>query len=154
MIHIIGTAHSTQIWCDAVRDGTSLDASAAVVAAFEAFLSNAAVSFGAVVIGEEMSEEGIAIYAGGSSIAKTICARLDIRHAYCDPDTAECERLGIARENWDARESVWASAIEAVVNPDDVAIFVCGAGHADRFFALLAQRGIPARIHCRDWTLL
>lgn len=154
MIHIIGTGHSTQIWSDAVRNGTSLDASAAVVSAFEAFLSEAAVALGAVAIAEEMSEEGVARKADGASVAKIVCERLGIRHAYCDPDTAARQRLSIASDDWAAREAFWANAIQQFAEPGDTIIFVCGAGHVDRFAALLAREGMPTRVHCRDWTLL
>ena len=153
MIYIIGTGHSTQIWSGAVRDGTT-DTSAEDVAGFEAFLLDAATALGVVAIAEEMNEEAIGMRPGGSSVAKAVCARLGIRHAFCDPDTAERRRLGIAKEDWAAREAYWWSAMQRLVWPVETLLFVCGACHVDGFSALLAREGTLAQIYCRDWTLL
>ena len=137
-----------------MREGTSLDASAKMLADFETFLLDAVAALGVTAICEEISAEGVARRVGGSSVAKEVCARLGIRHAYCDPDTAERQRLGIADEDWAAREAYWCSAIQDLVAPGQTLLFVCGAGHVDRFAALLERRGMRARIHCRDWTLI
>ena len=72
-------------------------------------------ALGVVAIAEEMNEEAIGMRPGGSSVAKAVCARVGMRHAFCDPDTAERQRLGIAKEDWAAREAYWWSAIQRLV---------------------------------------
>ena len=39
MIHIIGTAHRTQYWSDAIRQNKSIDTCAAIVGRFEKLLA-------------------------------------------------------------------------------------------------------------------
>lgn len=153
MIYIIGTRHSLQVWTDAVRKGESLDASPQEVAAFESYLLNSTQSLNAGIIAEEASEESVAAYVGGSSVAKGVAAQLGIKHLFCDPDTAQRRSIGKVGEELDAaREAVWLEHLEGCDPNNRSVIFVCGAKHVDTFKDRLDSKQILAEIHCADWT--
>jgi hypothetical protein len=152
MIHIIGTAHArTQFWSDAIRRRQSLDACAATVERFEAYLREATISLRAKVIAEENSEHVVAQLEGGSSVAKKVAEELRVHHVYCDPDPNERQALNI-QTNED-RETIWMHRVRPF-SPNEVSIvFVCGADHSLTFRSLLERSGLRTQIYCQDWTM-
>jgi hypothetical protein len=152
MIHIIGTAHSVQCWSDAIKSGIDCDADPTTVKRFERYLHDAALLLGVTAIAEELSQKAVEQRRGGSSVAKEVARRLGLRHFFCDPDRDEREALGVSTGV--DREAVWASRLEPLSPNETSMIFLCGANHSDTFKRTLERRGLDARIHCDDWTLL
>jgi hypothetical protein len=103
-------------------------------------------------IAEELSQKAVEERRGVSSVAKEVARRLGLRHFFCDPDRDEREALG--GSTGVDREAVWASRLEPLSPNETSMIFLCGANHSDTFKRTLERRGLDARIHCGDWTLL
>jgi len=151
MIHIIGTAHRTQYWSDAIRQSKSIDTCAAIVGRFENYLRDSATSLNVTVIAEELSEQLVDQMEGGASVAKTVVEELGLRHAYYDPNREERIALGVGERPED-REPIWMARIQPFSPNETSIIFVCGAEHSVSFQSLLERNSLHARIHCQDWT--
>jgi hypothetical protein len=149
MIHIIGTAHSTQCWSDAVRKNEAANTCRVTVRRFESYLRDAATSLNATVIAEEFSRQLVDKLPGGSSVAEKVPDELGLRHAYCDPDLEERTALNVT--NPEDREPIWMERIRPFSPNDTSIIFVCGATHSVSFHLLIERNGIYARIHCQDF---
>jgi hypothetical protein len=180
VIHIIGTAHSLQVWTDAKRNGESLDARREAVEAFESYLADVAGSWKADMIAEEASDEWVAAHGhGASSVAKDVATKLGIQHLFCDPDTGQRRAIGLKvgeelrahgmtvsketgrewadvhdaeiKKQFSTREAVWLERLEGCGPNSRSIIFVCGADHVDTFKAALDAKKLIAGIRCRDW---
>jgi hypothetical protein len=150
MIHIIGTAHSTQYCSDAIRRRESIDTDLETVQQFEQYVRDAARSLGATTIAEELSQQYVEAREGGISVCKKVADDLGLHHLFCDPDRGERQSLDITTT--DQRETIWVCRVAKLARNDTSVIFVCGADHCSTFRAKLEQRGLQARIHCDDWT--
>ena len=183
MIHLLGTAHSAQVWSDAKRNGVSLDADKEMMMKFEKFLEAVARVHEASAIAEEASEEWVLAHGPGvSSVAKDVSERLGIRHLFCDPNTEERRAIGLKvgpemmdhatkiavqtgrdfvevyrqeiRKGFVLREGIWIDRLEKFDPNKAPLIFVCGADHVDTFGAALESKHTRTSVHCRDWTEL
>jgi hypothetical protein len=96
MIHIIGTCHKTQICTDLIKRKALGAPPLSKVQAFQKYITDAAISLHAAVIGEEMSEDRISAYGyNAGSVAKTVAQRLNIAHVFCEPNQCERQKLGL-----------------------------------------------------------
>jgi hypothetical protein len=58
------------------------------------------------------------------------------------------------RKQFPVRETFWATRL-AEYNPQaNPVVFICGANHSETFHETLGEKGMEARVHCPDWTLL
>lgn len=183
MIHIIGTCHKTQIWTDLVKKKALGAAPLSKVEDFQKYLTDAAISLCAGVIGEEMSEDRILAFGhNATSVAQLVARRLNLPHVFCEPNYTERQELGLragdemvdhvngianrtdrgflevqseeVRKQFAVRESFWVTRL-APHDPDtNSVVFICGADHCETFSETLRQKGLEARLHCPDWTLL
>jgi hypothetical protein len=183
MIHIIGTCHKTQIWTDLIRKKALGSAPLSKVEAFQRYLADAAVSLRAGAIGEEMSEDRILDYGyNATSVAQLVARHMNIAHVFCEPNQNERQKLGLragdemvehvngivqrtgrpfpevhseeVRKQFPIREAFWATRLAAHEPDTNSVVFICGADHCETFPESVRQKGLEARLHCPDWTLL
>jgi hypothetical protein len=130
-----------------------------------------------------MSEDRILAYGhNATSVAQLVARHLKIAHVFSEPNQSERQELGLragnemvehvhgianrtgtaflevhaeeVRKQFAVRESFWATRL-APHNPDtNSMVFVCGADHCETFPETLRQKGLEAKLHCPDWTLL
>jgi hypothetical protein len=153
LIHIVGTAHSTQMWSDAIKNGTSCDAKRATIEKFQSYLREVAVSLRATAIAEELSRQVVKQRDGGASVAEQVARDLKLQHHYCDPDREERQERHIESTDVAAREEFWLTCLQPLDPNATSIVFVCGADHCETFKAMLDKRKLQAQIHCPDWTL-
>jgi hypothetical protein len=123
MIHIIGTAHErTQYWSDAIRRGEAIDTNSEIVRQFEQYVRDAARSFAATTIAEELSQQCVEERDGGISVCKKVADDLGLHHLFCDPDRDERQKLDITTT--DQRESIWVSRV-AKLAPNEPRLSSC-----------------------------
>lgn len=183
MIYIIGTCHKTQVWSELVKKQPLGVVPLAKIKAFQKFVAEAAISLGAVTIGEEMSEDRMLVYGHNAmTVAQLVARNLKIAHVFCEPDQNDRRALGLragdemaqhaseiatrtgrtfpqvheeeVRKQFSTRERFWATRL-APYNPEGNSVmFICGADHSATFPDTLRQKGFRAIVQCPDWTLL
>jgi hypothetical protein len=183
MIHIIGTCHKTQIWSDLIKKKALGATPLSKMEDFQRYLSDAAVSLRVAAIGEEMSEDRILDYGhNATSVAQLVARHSNMAHVFCEPNQNERQKLGLragdemvehvngiakktgrpflevhseeVRKQFPVREAFWATRLASHKPDTNSVLFICGADHCGTFSETLRQRGLAARLHCRDWTLL
>jgi hypothetical protein len=183
MIYLIGTCHKTQVWSDQVRRQPLGIVPLAKMKAFQKFVTEAAMSVGAATIGEEMSEDRMAVYGHNAiTVAQLVARHLNIAHVFCEPTATERQALGLrvgdemvehakaiaartgrdflqvhdeeVRKQFLTRETFWAERLARYSPEANPAVFICGAEHCATFPETLRQNGFEATVHCPDWTLL
>ena len=85
IVRLLGLNHGHQLQGYALGDWR----------AFDAYLSEFCVVNKIDLIGEELSEEALALWHATDSVARTVAVRLLIEHLFCDPESEERHRLGI-----------------------------------------------------------
>ena len=141
------------------------------------------MSVGAATIGEEMSEDRMAVYGHNAiTVAQLVARHLSITHVFCEPNETERQALGLrvggemvehakaiaartagdwiqvhkeeVRKQFSTREAFWTERV-AQYDPEATSVvFICGADHCATFPETLRQNGFEATVHCPDWTLL
>lgn len=167
-ILIIGTSHRFQI----EGYGTDRDWER-----FSFFLESLVKKNPVDLIAEELNDEVISLCHACDSVARVVSRRLGIRHLFCDPDSAERNRLGIKRRkeivsefgfggelsqeqsmkvdaveqgHWDKRERYWLERL--LEEKRDGCIFILGANHVERFCRLLDGAGLSWEVIEKDWS--
>lgn len=167
-ILLIGTSHRFQL------EGCGTDGH---WKAFSSFLESLVRRRTVDLIAEELNEEVVSLCQATDSVARAVARRFDIRHLFCDPDSAERDRLGIKRRkeiisdfgysgelsqeqsakvdtvehgHWDKRERYWLERLREQKRGS--CIFVVGANHVERFCRLLDIRELSWEIVERDWA--
>lgn len=161
---LIGTSHKYQI------QGGSVDQ--AVSNQFERLLISLCSAHMANGIAEEMNQVALTERKASETIAQVVAVSLGIGHQLSDPIPEIRQRLGICSEseirvqgwqqNWsqelieaevrkshEIRENYWLAQLKLFNSWPT--IFVCGAGHAEPFAALLRGEGLEVIIAASDW---
>ena len=183
MIYVIGTCHKTQIVNDQVRRGALGTVPLAKVLAFQKYLTDTAKAVGAIAVCEELTAERVLAWGDNAvSIAETAAKSIGIRHAFCEPTGQDREQLGLrsgdvmvkhardiaerrnrdfleiyreeVRKQFPVREKFWLSRLKLFEPGTYPLIFVCGADHSQSFVRTAMELGLPAVVHCEDWTTL
>lgn len=179
--HSVQVRRPAKLNADSDLDLEEIDAlERQTIEAFSGYLENTVKLLEADAIAEEASEEFVAMHGhGASSVAKDIGSKSAIPHLFCDSNTAERKTLGLrtgpelvsyakqvasttgvdwcdvhreeVKKGFEVREDAWLEALMSLKPKYNLVIFLCGADHVGTFTATLASRGIPSRIHCRDW---
>ena len=167
-IFLVGISHRYQV------EGHGADAEWRT---FSSFLESLVRARPVDLIAEELTEEVIFLCHAADSVARAVAGRFGMRHLFCDPDSAERNRLGIKgrREiilelgysgllspeqsekvdaveegHWDKREHYWLERIRELKH--DSCIFILGANHVERFCRLLESVSISWEVIEKDWV--
>lgn len=114
---------------------------------FAHYLEDQARCAGADVIAEELSEESLARSQARASVAREVASLLEVRHLFCDPDSAQRQQLSIEADV--QREQYWLQEIEQARGT--VTLFICGDNHVDSFEQRCKSTGLETKVLSRNW---
>ncbi len=157
-VFVIGVRHEIQIRRPDRDRGAECPEREREIERFATYLSAVIRDEGIIVAGEEMFHSAL---RGGMSVLAQECAKLGVRHRFCDIEPEERPRFGILDDpcpsawelnflaNGPPREAVWMNRLLADEPP--VALFVCGEKHVDSVVARLHDRKRLPLVLVRAW---
>lgn len=119
------------------------------IRAFEDYLVSQATTLSTDLLGEEFSEELLAINRATACTVRDAAARAQCAHYFCEAPSSERAQTGAALV--EARETYWLERIQST--GANRIVFVCGNDHLSSFANRLQTAGYSTTELSRDWGM-